>query len=259
MKGGAKKILTWGAVLLGVFLIFGGVGKVGAVTINPGIPPSTGTNEADPAGIIANIYQFALMISGLLALGAIVYGAILYTISAGNSSRQSDAKQWIYQALIGLGLLAAGALILATINPKVFTLTPGGGGEGGVLKIRGIDSLTTPPPRNTNQQTNNTCPPPTGQAIGTNDNICPQGPQGLTLTQCNALYPNGGFCHREICYNKDNYLPGGIQKGSVYGCKDSNGTLICSSLPDSGCADISSQCSPGNGGTVCEPQQMRNL
>lgn len=149
MRTRARKIFFWGAILLGLVLLLGGIGKVGAATfapINTGIPPSTGTNEADPAGIIANIYQFALMISGLLALGAIVYGAILYTISAGNSSRQSDAKQWIYQALIGLGLLAAGALILATINPKVFTLSPGE--NGSVLKMPGINTLQQVLPSN---------------------------------------------------------------------------------------------------------------
>ncbi|RJQ28633.1 hypothetical protein C4571_03115, partial [Candidatus Parcubacteria bacterium] len=48
------------------------------VKINPAVP---GSNPADdPAGIIVNFYQFALMIGGVLAFGAIVYGGIKYVV-----------------------------------------------------------------------------------------------------------------------------------------------------------------------------------
>ncbi|MFA6354605.1 MAG: hypothetical protein WCX12_02910 [Candidatus Paceibacterota bacterium] len=237
----ARKIFFWGAILLGLVLLLGGIGKVGAATfapINTGIPPSTGTNEADPAGIIANIYQFALMISGLLALGAIVYGAILYTISAGNSSRQSDAKQWIYQALIGLGLLAAGALILATINPKVFTLSPGE--NGSVLKVPGINTLQQVLP-STTSGTSNTCP------------------SGMTQESCNQLMINsgGGFCHEGACLNNNNYNPDGTAKGDRYGCIEQGGApnggdlLRCSQVGSTACDD---RCTG-----VCHPLDLSEM
>lgn len=91
--------------------------KIDAKPINPNIP---GQESAEtPSGIVANFYTFALMVSGLLAFGAIVYGAIKYTVSAGNPSQQSDAKQWITDALWGLLLLVSATLILRTINPDI--------------------------------------------------------------------------------------------------------------------------------------------
>lgn len=82
--------------------------------------PSTSTSTAqEPASMVANIYQFALIVAGILAFGQIVYAGIQFTISAGNPSKQSDAKDRITQALLGLLLLFGAVLILRTINPKI--------------------------------------------------------------------------------------------------------------------------------------------
>ena len=76
------------------------------------------------AGMIRDIYRFALAIGGILAFGAIVFGAIKWTVSQGNTSQISDAKQWITDALLGLLLLAGATLILQTINPEIVKLDP---------------------------------------------------------------------------------------------------------------------------------------
>jgi len=52
-------------------------------------------------------------------LGIIIYGGVMYISSAGNASRQEDAKEWIKAAVYGLILLAAGYLILNTVNPAI--------------------------------------------------------------------------------------------------------------------------------------------
>jgi hypothetical protein len=104
-------------------------------------PISTSTA---PGYLIANLYQFALLIGGLLAFGAIVYGGVKYVTSGGNPSSQSEAKEWIWSALLGLLLLVCAYLILATINPNlvhldlptlssvnIAGLSGGGGGTGG--------------------------------------------------------------------------------------------------------------------------------
>jgi hypothetical protein len=80
-------------------------------------PTSTG-----PGGFVANFYQFALMIGGVLALGIIVYGGVRYMASAGNPSGQSDAKEWIEAALLGLLLLVGAYFILNVINPQLLNL-----------------------------------------------------------------------------------------------------------------------------------------
>ena len=81
-------------------------------------PTSTG-----PGGFVANFYQFALMIGGVLAFGVIVYGGVRYMASAGNPSGQSDAKEWIEAALLGLLLLVGAYFILNVINPQLLNLT----------------------------------------------------------------------------------------------------------------------------------------
>ncbi len=72
---------------------------------------------------VTNIYNFALLLGGLLAFGAIVYGAARYTLSAGSPSAQSDARDQITQALIGLTLLLGAYIVLNTINPSLTSFT----------------------------------------------------------------------------------------------------------------------------------------
>lgn len=113
-----------------------------AITINPNIPGVQGTAQIGPCGWIVNFYNFALLFSGILAFGAIVFGGFLYATSAGNPSRQSEGRSWIESALLGLLLLAGAYAILYTVNPALTscslpTLTgiqdsSGGTGSGGV-------------------------------------------------------------------------------------------------------------------------------
>ena len=97
--------------------------KAFAVAINPNIPGTNAVSATSgPGAFVANFYQFALLISGILALGAIVYGGVKYAASAGNPSAQSDGKEWILSALYGILLLAGAYLILYTINPNLVNL-----------------------------------------------------------------------------------------------------------------------------------------
>jgi hypothetical protein len=92
------------------------------ISINPNIPGMQNVSTAGPAGWVANFYTFALIISGILAFGAIVYGGVKYATSAGNASSQSEGRSWIWSALLGLLLLACAYLILRTINPNLVSL-----------------------------------------------------------------------------------------------------------------------------------------
>jgi len=68
---------------------------------------------------VNNIFGWALGIGGTVALGIIIFGGVMYIASAGNVSRQADAKEWIKAAIYGLILLAIGYIILYTINPAI--------------------------------------------------------------------------------------------------------------------------------------------
>ncbi|MGD1002990.1 MAG: hypothetical protein ABR884_00230 [Minisyncoccia bacterium] len=97
-----------------------------AVTISMAIPggPNAYPTSTGPGGFVANFYQFALMIGGVLAFGVIVYGGVRYMASAGNPSGQSDAKEWIEAALLGLLLLVGAYFILNVVNPQLTNLVP---------------------------------------------------------------------------------------------------------------------------------------
>jgi hypothetical protein len=93
-----------------------------AVDVNTNIPGPY-TNPTKPGEIVSNFYSFSLMIGGVLALGAIVYGGVKYVFAAGNPSGQSEGKEWIKGALWGLLLLAGAYLVLKTINPSLVNLS----------------------------------------------------------------------------------------------------------------------------------------
>jgi len=68
---------------------------------------------------VSNIFDWALGVGSVVALGIIIFGGVMYIASAGNSSRQGEAREWIKAAIYGLILLAVGYLILNTINPAI--------------------------------------------------------------------------------------------------------------------------------------------
>ena len=101
------------ALLLPVF-----VHAAATMSISGSLPGMT-ANPANPGSYIQSFYALALMLGGVLAFGAVVYGGVLYAASAGNPSRQSEGKEWIFSALTGLLLLAGAWLVLNTINPDL--------------------------------------------------------------------------------------------------------------------------------------------
>ncbi len=82
--------------------------------------------SADTSASIPNyirrLYQFAIGISGILAVGMMVAGGILYTVSGGSPDKQNEGKDMIFSALWGLGLLFGAYIILNTINPQLTEL-----------------------------------------------------------------------------------------------------------------------------------------
>jgi hypothetical protein len=151
-----------------------------AVTISTSIPGmSSGSSAASPGAWIAGFYQFALLIGGILAFGAIVFGGVKYTASAGNPSSQSDAKEWIEGALIGLLLLAGVYLILYVINPNLVNLSMPG--------LGGISNATNPLPPIPPANPTSTCPI---QPLPTNPNpptISWSSPDSAVQQNLNAL------------------------------------------------------------------------
>lgn len=93
--------------------------------------PGQSRTVTDFGDYVRLLYQFALAIAGIVVFVRIVYGGIRYTLSAGNIVSQSEARSIITQAIYGLILLFAAALILYLINPNLLRISGvlRGGGE----------------------------------------------------------------------------------------------------------------------------------
>jgi len=106
------------ATILSVATAFAaGAAQFTIATSVPGV-----SSSASPSGWIENFYTFALLVGGILAFGAIAYGGVKYAFAHGNASGESEAKAWIWSALLGLLLLGSAYIILDTVNPNLVTL-----------------------------------------------------------------------------------------------------------------------------------------
>ncbi|RJQ30126.1 hypothetical protein C4565_00975 [Candidatus Parcubacteria bacterium] len=87
-----------------------------------GFQLSSCSEPQDIQTYIVRLYQFAVGISGIVAVGMIVYGAIIIIVKSENVTAKSEGKQIIQDALWGVLLLFASFLLLKTINPELVKL-----------------------------------------------------------------------------------------------------------------------------------------
>ncbi len=124
MKPGAKKIIILVIVLFSVFHFLFSTTALAQYQLEtalpeiPGVPaPSSGLPE-----YLNYLFVFGLGIIGVVALAVMMFGGIQYILAAGNVGKTTEAKEWIYAALTGLGLLLVSYLLLRTINPDLVNL-----------------------------------------------------------------------------------------------------------------------------------------
>lgn len=104
--------------------------------------PFAGFERGATPGIgdyISGLYVYALGVVGVVALGAIIFWGVVYTLSAGMVTKKQDAIDGITQAVYGLLLLLGAYLVLYTINPALVTLR-----EPGVEKLLVAPAITGP-------------------------------------------------------------------------------------------------------------------
>jgi hypothetical protein len=94
-----------------------------AVSYNLAIPGDISVaGNGDPAGILVNFYQFGMLLAGILAFGMVVWAGIQYSLSRGNAAGQTDARDKVIQAFLGILLLVGAYAILYTLNPGLTRL-----------------------------------------------------------------------------------------------------------------------------------------
>ena len=78
------------------------------------------------------IFNFALVIGGLIVFGMLTWAGFKYLTSAGNPSIQKKAREKILASFLGLIILLSSYLILATIDPQLV-----------VFRVPGIAKVAT--------------------------------------------------------------------------------------------------------------------
>src|SRR3989344_5254904 len=97
------------------------------------------------AKFISYWFGFGIMLAGAIALISLVIASVQLIASAGNTGMQSDAKDRIKGALLGMVLLLSSFIIMRTINPSLVApaLTPLGE-VAGVFFTKGAEVKPAP-------------------------------------------------------------------------------------------------------------------
>ena len=121
-----KNVLFFSLIVAGLFVttnVFATISSnaFGLPCIGTNCPSVTNDNVAIQ-GYLVRLYSFGLGISGILAVGMIIVGAIYRSISGGSPDKISEGNDMIKSAIWGLLLLFGSYLILQTINPVLVDL-----------------------------------------------------------------------------------------------------------------------------------------
>lgn len=87
----------------------------------PNVPRELPAQDALPT-YIRYLFIFGLSLITILALAQMIIGGTMYILAAGNSTLVAEAKDTIFQALLGLAVLLVSYLLLRTINPDLVNL-----------------------------------------------------------------------------------------------------------------------------------------
>lgn len=80
--------------------------KIAAVDVGGKLP-----NPGDADVLVTNILNAAYAFAGLIAVGFIIYGGIMYTTSAGDPAKTKKASQTLLYSIIGLAVVLLAAAI----------------------------------------------------------------------------------------------------------------------------------------------------
>lgn len=90
----------------------------------------TGLPSTDLRQVLVNVIRWALAILGLVAVGLMVYGGVLWMTARGDEKRILKAKKVIVSALIGLVIVLLAFAIVSFVANSLANSTSTGGGGG---------------------------------------------------------------------------------------------------------------------------------
>lgn len=117
-----KKYIFIIILLLAIsYTIYAATAQVKLETGLPNTPNQLQVGQELPS-YIKYLFLFGLGLISILALAQMIIGGITYILAAGNAAKVEDAKDTIFQALLGFGILLVSYLLLRTINPDLVNL-----------------------------------------------------------------------------------------------------------------------------------------
>lgn len=118
----SKQKLFFTAVILALLFCLAGT-LVFAAKTEIQYPGATEADTATFPAYVKYLFNFSIIISGVIAFGVLVYNGFLYLTSAGEPGVMKDAVDKIIGAFLGVVILLSSYLILTTINPDLANLT----------------------------------------------------------------------------------------------------------------------------------------
>lgn len=117
-----KKIIFFLSIFLSIFLLLFFAGVVLAQDLEiayPTVPGAPLSAEPTLPEYIKYLYNFSIILAGLVAFFSLVYGGFRYLTSVGSPAAMADARDQITAGILGLVILLGSYLFLATINPQL--------------------------------------------------------------------------------------------------------------------------------------------
>ena len=115
----ANKVLSVLLVLL-VLSVISVLPVFAQEIIYPEIPGAEAPSaDTTLPGYVKYIFNFAIIVGGILCFAVLVFSGFFYLSSAGNPAIMSEAKSRLMSGIAGLILLLCSYLILITINPQL--------------------------------------------------------------------------------------------------------------------------------------------
>lgn len=102
-------------------LVFGVELEVNYPAVGP--DGSTPFSGGGPLVWVQYIFYFGLIITGIAAVGSLIYAGILWMTSE-SSGKIQEARARIWAAILGIIIVAGSVIILRTINPDLVSLSP---------------------------------------------------------------------------------------------------------------------------------------
>ena len=155
------------------------------------ICPRSAGGKTDFIQCIPRLYNFALAVSGIIAMGTLIAAGYLYMTAGGDGDQLGTAKEMVGAVAAGIVLLATAYILLKFLDPNLLKLTNPN------YDIPQNAPIVTPPPAQ--------APPPGAQPPGTQPNPPGTNP---TPTPVDRNHPQASITALRIGNESMDYTPG---------------------------------------------------